>query len=49
MEGEGGRGVKREEEGYDLCLLPFTPRVTYICWLMTQLGSARHDCSDRIS
>jgi len=34
MEGEGGRGVKREEEGYDLCLLPFTPRVTVILYLL---------------
>lgn len=51
MEGKGGRGIKREEEGYDLCLLSFTPRVPVILyvWLVTQLGSTRHDYSARIS
>lgn len=29
----GEIGVKREEEGYDLCLLSFTPRVTVILYV----------------
>jgi len=38
--GKEGRGAKKErereregEEGYDLCLLPFTPRATVILYL----------------
>lgn len=30
----GEVGVKREEEGYDLCLLSFTPRVTVILYVL---------------